>query len=147
MAVDKGRLFNNKLNGTIPPEVGKMTSLKSLDVNTNQLEGEIPDTISNLTNLEAILLFANRFSGSIPRDFGKNSPGLLYVNFSNNSFSGELPPELCSGFALENLTVNGNSFTGSLPACLKNCTELYREVESVACSKIRSESVHRRYSC
>ncbi|OMP03181.1 hypothetical protein COLO4_10593 [Corchorus olitorius] len=105
---------------------GVFLTLKSLDVNTNQLEGEIPDTISNLTNLGAISLFTNKFSGSISHDFGKNSPGLFYVSFSNNSFTGELPPELCSGFALQNLTVNGNNFTGSLPACLRNCTELLR---------------------
>ncbi|PPD85035.1 hypothetical protein GOBAR_DD18024 [Gossypium barbadense] len=81
-----------------------MKSLKSLDINTNIFHGELPDTISNLTNLNAFLVFTNRFSGKIPQNFGKNSPQLATVSFSNNRFSEELPPELCSGLALENFT-------------------------------------------
>ncbi|KAK0580545.1 hypothetical protein LWI29_003123 [Acer saccharum] len=103
-----------------------MASLVTLDLNTNQLYGELPENISGLSNLNSISLFTNNFSGVIPADFGKYSPFLSYVSFSNNSFTGELPTELCSGFALEDFTVNGNNFTGSLPACLRNCSKLNR---------------------
>ncbi|TYG61856.1 hypothetical protein ES288_D07G182200v1 [Gossypium darwinii] len=97
-------LSRNQLSGPIPQTVGNMKSLKSLDINTNIFHGELPDTISNLTNLNAFLVFTNRFSGKIPQNFGKNSPQLATVSFSNNRFSEELPPELCSGLALENFT-------------------------------------------
>ncbi|XWS36475.1 hypothetical protein CRYUN_Cryun20dG0088700 [Craigia yunnanensis] len=108
--------YNNELSGSIPSEIGNLNSMKTLDLSGNQLSGPIPPTIWSLSNLK----------GSIPRDFGKNSPQLYYVSFSNNSFFGELPTELCSGFTLENFTVNENNFTGSLPACLRNCTRLKR---------------------
>ncbi|BFG42897.1 hypothetical protein CerSpe_291710 [Prunus speciosa] len=102
-----------------------MMSLATFDVNTNQLHGELPKNISLLSSLENFSVFTNELSGDIPSDFGKHSPNLVYVSFSNNSFSGELPQELCSGFALQILTVNGNKFTG-LPACLRNCSGLSR---------------------
>ncbi|KAH9729176.1 protein kinase domain-containing protein [Citrus sinensis] len=120
------QLFFNNLSGTIPPEIGSMASLVAFDVNINQLHGELPENISRLVNLNKFSVFTNNFSGSIPGDFGKFSPSLINVSFSNNSFSGELPYELCSGFALEELTVNGNNFTGSLPACMRNCSNLNR---------------------
>nr|POE57328.1 mdis1-interacting receptor like kinase 2 [Quercus suber] len=120
-------LFLNNLTGTIPPAIGNMTSLQIIDLSTNQLYGELPDTISGLSNLQRISLFTNNFSGNIPSDFGKFSPSLSSVSFSNNSFSGELPPELCSGFSLQIFTSLGrlielkeldlsqNKLTGNIP--------------------------------
>ncbi|KAM6592172.1 hypothetical protein CsatA_014777 [Cannabis sativa] len=120
------QLFYNNLNGTIPPEIENLELLQTFDVNTNQLSGELPVTISSLRNLEGFSVFTNNFKGKIPKDFGKFSPNLNVISFSNNSFNGELPPHLCSGLKLETLTVNNNSFTGSLPECLRQCTNLTR---------------------
>ncbi|KAK3444542.1 hypothetical protein EUGRSUZ_A01353, partial [Eucalyptus grandis] len=119
-------MYNNSLSRTIPPEVGNLTSLTHFDLSKNQLYGEVPETISRLANLQWILLFTNNFLGEIPRDFGKYSPSLSDVEFSDNSFTGKLPPDLCSGFALKYFVVDGNNFTGPLPDCLKNCSGLTR---------------------
>ena len=121
------RLYDNQLTGTIPPQIGNLTSLTDLELSINKLHGELPETLSLLSKLERLSVLDNNFSGTIPTDFGKKSPNLQYVHFSNNIFSGELPPGLCSGFALKNLTADGdNNFTGPLPDCLRNCTGLTR---------------------
>ncbi|KAJ1416639.1 Protein kinase-like domain superfamily [Sesbania bispinosa] len=117
--------FFNKLSGTIPMDIGNLTSLQVFDVNNNNLDGELPETIAQLTALTYFSVFTNNFSGSIPRDFGKNSPSLKRIYLSNNSFSGEMPSDLCSGFNLDVLAVNNNSFSGPLPS-LRNCSSLVR---------------------
>ena len=44
-------LADNQLNGTIPPEIGNLTSLTSLEFNKNNLSGNIPSEIGNLSSL------------------------------------------------------------------------------------------------
>ncbi|KAK7245329.1 hypothetical protein RIF29_40169 [Crotalaria pallida] len=117
---------SNELSGTIPLDIGNLSSLQHFEVNINNLDGELPESISQLTALMKFFVSRNNFSGKIPRDFGKFSPSLISVDFSNNNFSGELPPHLCSGFMLRNLTAQNNNFSGHLPKCLRNCSALTR---------------------
>ncbi|MDM8566892.1 hypothetical protein QUF74_14720 [Candidatus Halobeggiatoa sp. HSG11] len=49
-------LSTNQLNGSIPPEIGNLTSLTSLDLIGTQLSGSIPTEIGNLTSV-ALTLF------------------------------------------------------------------------------------------
>ncbi|KAL8458172.1 hypothetical protein ACS0TY_035890 [Phlomoides rotata] len=44
-------LEGNHFSGAIPPEVGKLTSLKNLILSSNQLTGSLPPSFSNLTSL------------------------------------------------------------------------------------------------
>uniref|UniRef100_A0A803PGJ5 non-specific serine/threonine protein kinase n=1 Tax=Cannabis sativa TaxID=3483 RepID=A0A803PGJ5_CANSA len=120
------QLFYNNLNGTIPPEIENLELLQTFDVNTNQLSGELPVTISSLRNLEGFSVFTNNFKGKIPSDFGKFSPNLNVISFSNNSFNGELPPYLCSSLKLEILTVHNNHLNGTIPPEIGNLKELRR---------------------
>jgi Leucine-rich repeat (LRR) protein len=41
-------LYNNKLEGEIPKEIGKLTNLHDLCLNNNKLEEEIPKEIQEL---------------------------------------------------------------------------------------------------
>ncbi|CAN0581869.1 unnamed protein product, partial [Laminaria digitata] len=42
--------------GTIPPELGRLSHLKTLYMEKNELEGRIPDTFANLASLEELNL-------------------------------------------------------------------------------------------
>ena len=44
-------LVNNRLTGSIPPEIGNLTNLTHLNVRYNQLNGKIPESICDL-NIE-----------------------------------------------------------------------------------------------
>ncbi|KAK7306528.1 hypothetical protein VNO77_44475 [Canavalia gladiata] len=66
------------LEGTLAPELGKLSRLKSLVLSKNNFSGAIPKELGDLANLELLDLRENNLSGSIPPEIGKM---LLLKNF------------------------------------------------------------------
>lgn len=145
-------LYSNNLKGEIPPELGNLRELKSLELHINQLTGSIPDALKNLVNLENFNVSQNLLTGSIPKWIG-NCEHLRSLNLELNNFSGEIPSELGQLSELEDLRLRGiyrsniritgeipksfgelknlrvlwiveTGLTGSLPAELGNLSEL-----------------------
>ncbi len=56
----------NNLVGTIPPELGDLSSLQHLFLYSNQLTGSIPLELGDLSNLLQLVLYDNQLSGEIP---------------------------------------------------------------------------------
>ncbi|SHF66867.1 Por secretion system C-terminal sorting domain-containing protein [Mariniphaga anaerophila] len=133
------RLKNNNLEGTIPPELGQLTSLKHLDLDTNKLQGAIPVELGQLTeleflylngnkltgtipaellqlvNLELLYLSDNQLSGDIPEGF-EQIAGLRWLDLSHNQFSGSIPVEFGQFASLLFLDLGQNQFTDTIPA-------------------------------
>ena len=63
-------LWDNRLSGEIPPELGSLSRLDSLYLSSNQLGGEIPAELGSLANLEWLILDDNQLSGEIPPELG-----------------------------------------------------------------------------
>lgn len=61
-------LSQNGLHGPIPPELGRLSSLTSLELNSNRLTGRIPPELANLQNLSRLYLSQNFLAGCIPPD-------------------------------------------------------------------------------
>ena len=59
-------LTDNQLSGTIPPELGNLTGLYELDLDTNQLTGTMPSQLGNLTGLYVLDLSKNQLAGPMP---------------------------------------------------------------------------------
>lgn len=59
-------LYKNHFSGPIPKEIGKLTELEQLDLRDNNLNGAIPAEIGRMLSLKCLLLCDNKFEGSIP---------------------------------------------------------------------------------
>ncbi|XP_062176311.1 leucine-rich repeat receptor protein kinase HPCA1-like isoform X2 [Alnus glutinosa] len=133
--------YNKYLTGPLPPSIGSLKKLVTLNLIGCGFSGSIPDTIGNLQQLTTLSLTNNSFSGPIPASIGilsnlywldlavnqlngpiPVSPGLdnllhaKHFHLESNKFSGEIPPQLfSSNMILLHLILNGNNLSGSIP--------------------------------
>ena len=91
--VTKLLIYENSLTGTIPTELGNLSSLQWLNLYENQLSGSIPSELGNLSSLQSLHLYENQLSGSIPSELG-NLSSLQFLNLYENQLSGSIPSEL-----------------------------------------------------
>lgn len=117
------RLYINQLNGSIPAELGNLTSLTVFQLASNNLTGSIPTSLSNLTGLRELRLNSNLLSGGIPREFG-NVINLNQLHLAFNQLSGSIPPELGNLTNLDRLTLTQNQLSGEIPASIANLRNL-----------------------
>lgn len=114
------QLISNNLSGTLPTEIGNLTSLTTLIIYGHTgVTGQIPSSIGNLVNLVQLNLFANRLSGPIPSGLS-NLTKLTQVYLNGNKFlTGSIPP-LANLTVIANLWLHDNQLTGSIPSGLSN---------------------------
>jgi len=117
------QLSGNQLTGPLPPELGNLTNLTTLRLASNQLTGPLPPELGNLTNLTTLYGYSNQLTGAIPPELG-NLASLNTLHLSNNQLTGTLPPELENLASLTALYLYGNQLTGTIPAWLGNLTNL-----------------------
>ena len=113
----------NALDGPIPPELGHLTGLTSLDLSTNALEGPIPPELGHLARLTSLNLRANALEGPVPPELGALE-GLEGLWLDDNRLEGPIPPELGSLARLRGLSLNGNALEGPVPPELGRLTGL-----------------------
>ncbi|XWS11006.1 hypothetical protein CRYUN_Cryun38cG0046800 [Craigia yunnanensis] len=85
-------LSNNRLNGTILPEIGLLKQLHVLYLSRNNITGVIPISISNMENLEVLDLSYNDLHGSIPQSFAKLT-FLSKFSVAYNHLQGVIPTD------------------------------------------------------
>ncbi|GFP82003.1 brassinosteroid insensitive 1-associated receptor kinase 1, partial [Phtheirospermum japonicum] len=64
--VERVEVYDNKIDGSIPKELGNLGNLVSLDLYGNSLTGSIPQELGNLKNLMFLRLYNNNLSGRVP---------------------------------------------------------------------------------
>jgi Leucine-rich repeat (LRR) protein len=114
---------NNNLIGTIPPEMGNLTSMTGLYLGRNQLTGEIPVEIFDLSELIDLYLYQNQLGGEIPIEIG-NLANLKLLVLMNNQLTGEIPVEIGNLSSLEALAIRDNEFSGEIPIAIGNLLKL-----------------------
>eukprot|EP00521_Asterionellopsis_glacialis_P010921 CAMPEP_0195305488 /NCGR_PEP_ID=MMETSP0707-20130614/36357_1 /TAXON_ID=33640 /ORGANISM="Asterionellopsis glacialis, Strain CCMP134" /LENGTH=488 /DNA_ID=CAMNT_0040369627 /DNA_START=51 /DNA_END=1517 /DNA_ORIENTATION=- len=117
-------LDDNTLVGSIPTEIGLVTSLASLSLTDGNLEGSIPAEIGNLRRLRRLWLYNNQLTGTLPDELGALSLLEVLETHSNN-INGTMPRPVCS--IMEAATYQSKSLTADCNEleCSECCTECF----------------------
>ncbi|CDP08220.1 unnamed protein product [Coffea canephora] len=116
-------ISNMGLTGTIPPDLGNLSFLVSLDLRNNSFHGNLPEELSYLRRLRFIRFSNNRFTGEIPMWLG-HFPELRFLFLDNNGFGGFIPSSSSNSSKVETLTLRGNFLEGNIPEKMGNLSVL-----------------------
>lgn len=113
------------LTGPIPSLIGRLTSLKTLNLNANpELSGQIPLAIGNLVALESLyLLGVGKLSGVLPSTLC-NLKNLKNLEITDTTISSQIPFCLGTLTRLQTLVLSDNQLTGSIPSSLGGLSSL-----------------------
>ena len=109
-------LVNNNLNGVLPPELGLLSGLSALVIESNLgVVGSIPEALSSLSDLQELSLQSNSLVGTIPEASLVQLTMLSSMNLAQNQLSGTVPSSIAALTNLTSLYLSENRLTGSLP--------------------------------
>ncbi|KAL0833871.1 hypothetical protein Bca101_085760 [Brassica carinata] len=103
-------LQSNNISGKIPPEIGLLPKLQTLDLSNNRFSDEIPVSVEHLSSLQYLDLSYNNLSGPVPKFTAKtfNVAGNPLICRSSS-------PDICSGtISSSPLSVSLSSSSGKL---------------------------------
>jgi len=112
-------LQTNSLSGPIPSEIGALQNIEYLYLQNNELTGPIPESIAGIDSLNSISLSRNGLLGTLPASLATN-PNLVSFSCAENQLSGTLPDAFGSLIHLATLQLSFNLFTGTIPASWSN---------------------------
>lgn len=122
-------LISGGLDGSLPTELGLLTSLTRIELQDNALSKTIPTQLGMMTDLiSTFRMFANSFTGTLPSELGLFSL-LVYAfdvsDLTRTSITGTIPCQLGGLTALTQLfNIRFNAFTGYIPSELGLLTAL-----------------------
>ncbi|XP_049367939.1 LRR receptor-like serine/threonine-protein kinase FLS2 [Solanum verrucosum] len=116
-------IFGMQLYGTIPPHIGNLSFLVSLDISDNTFHGRLPEEFAHLRrNLRVLWIGDNLLDGVLPPSIGNLSKHLDSFDGSGCKLKDVIPQEI-EGFNESNLLGNG-SFSTVYKGILKDGTLL-----------------------
>ncbi|XP_042005719.1 receptor-like protein kinase [Salvia splendens] len=137
----------NRLTGSIPGWIGKLTELYSLNLSLNDLVDTIPTSIMDLTSLGLLDLHSNKlavslewryrvrsltfldlsdnsFTGGIEQIGMETQLDIQYINLSHNMIKGRLPDSIGRLESLKSLDLSYNRLDSEIPATLGNASSM-----------------------
>jgi hypothetical protein len=129
-SLEYGAPKEQKLTGSIPPEIGQLKALTQLKLYENQLSGSIPPEIGQLKALTELNLSRNQLSGSIPPEIGQLKDLTSLRLYDNEELGGALPV-LPSGCIVDVIGTHLSTVT-VITKPLKNSVDYFMIVQYVA---------------
>ncbi|XP_052874515.1 LOW QUALITY PROTEIN: probable leucine-rich repeat receptor-like protein kinase At1g35710 [Gossypium arboreum] len=105
-------LSGHGLNGSITPQIGALSKLKSLNLSSNNLRGELPSSLGNLTQLAVLDVSYNEVD-SIPFEIEKME-NLVALNLTRNLIV-DMPSAIGLLTNLTHLIMNSNPLRSIIP--------------------------------
>ncbi|KAF2951778.1 hypothetical protein DAI22_01g288800 [Oryza sativa Japonica Group] len=114
---------NNRITGSIPSTLAKLTNLLMLSLRGNQLSGMIPTQITSMNNLQELNLSNNTLSGTIPVEI-TGLTSLVKLNLANNQLVSPIPSTIGSLNQLQVVVLSQNSLSSTIPISLWHLQKL-----------------------
>jgi Leucine-rich repeat (LRR) protein len=105
---------HNRIKGSFPVELTKLTKLKNLFLNQNQLQGSLPTEIGSMSQLTQLFLFGNNMTGQLPSQIGLLTT-LEIFSLAENAFTGTIPTTVEKMSSLHTFSLHNAALTGTLP--------------------------------
>ena len=107
-------MSRNKLEGIVngPELLAPLEKLEIIGLGGNKLNGSIPEELGTMPRMIYINIPYNDFTGSIPSTW--NTTRLKHVNFAFNELTGAIPKELTGIETLNNLVLEGNDIVADV---------------------------------
>ena len=113
---------DNGLSGSIPSEIGALSSLKTLRMERGKLSGSLPATLGDLTDLEKLDLDYNNLWGTLPSTFNRLTK-LKLIDLNNNDLSGSI--DVLAGLSsLFFVQLQSNYFSGTVSDAFGSLSQL-----------------------
>ena len=113
----------SNLHGTLPEELGLLTSLRALAVDDNFLSGALPRSLARLSALTTLNAQMNLLTGTVPSVWFDGLGALEVLDLDSNFLRGGLEGIGRLG-ELRRLNVFDNGFGGTVPADIGDLTAL-----------------------
>lgn len=112
-----------RLSGSIPSQVGDLSTLTSLNMRHCRLTEGYPTELGRLSRLEYLDLGENTMSGTIPSEIGLMT-SLHLIAMDKSFLSGTIPSQVGWMRRIRTFNVFGNRLTGTIPSELFSVTSL-----------------------
>jgi len=107
----------------LPEEIGDLTELTELRINSNKLSGALPESLFTLSKLQKLYFQTDNLTGEISSKMGQLTELTeLYLN-GNSNLSGDIS-WIGNLTKLTAFNIATTQIGGSIPATLANCTAL-----------------------
>eukprot|EP01018_Ginkgo_biloba_P010007 Gb_08992 [translate_table: standard] len=116
---------SNRFCGIVPDSFRKLKLLYELDISNNRFVGPFPSVVLSLPSLKYLDIRFNDFEGTLPSELFDKDLDAIFVN--NNRFTLDIPPNLGNSPASV-VVFSNNNFRGCIPPSIGNMSKTLHEI-------------------
>jgi hypothetical protein len=107
-------MYDNDVTGTIPESIGRCSQMKQFDIARGSVKGTLPSSLGQWTDVYYIDVSENEIIGTFPES-ADSWTNITYISLAQNQLSGSIPSFIGQWSSIKVLYFSVNKFAGSIP--------------------------------